>query len=98
MLVSFLIYSFQKCTKIESYAINFGRDVEGTARLISEISNKVFDIDLDQPLDCYTGEYEEILKHREALGLETWEEDGIDWKKWIWIGIGIIGGLFYLLS
>jgi hypothetical protein len=99
---------------VYEYAINFGRDVEGTARLISEISNKVFDYDLGQPLDCFTGEYEEILKHRKALGLgtseedgietseedgiETSEEDGINWKKWIWIGISIIGGLIYLFS
>lgn len=88
------------------YAIDFGKDAEGTARLISEISNKVFGVDIDNPtIDCYTGEYEEILKHRKALfgtseedGIETSEEDGINWKKWIWIGISIIGGLIYLLS
>ena len=79
------------------YAINFGRDVEGTARLISEISNKVFDLDLDQPLDCYTNEYEEVLRHREALGINTLGEDGIDWKKWIWIGVAIIIGLVWIL-
>lgn len=89
------------------YAIDFGKDAEGTARLISEISNKVYGVDLDNPtIDCYTGEYEEVLKHRVALGIGaseengigSLEENGIDWKKWLWIGIGIIGGLIYLLT
>lgn len=80
------------------YAINFGKDIEGTARLISEISNKVFDFDLGQPLDCYTNEYEEVLRHRESIGIDTLGQDGINWKKWIWIGVAIVGGLVYLLS
>lgn len=90
---------------VYEYAINFGKDIEGTARLISEISNKVFDLDLSLPIDCYTNEYEEVLRHRESIGLhtlgrglDTLGQDGINWKKWVWIGIAIVGGLIYLFS
>ena len=74
------------------YAINCGKEFS------CEISNKVFDFDLGQPLDCYTNEYEEVQRHRESIGIYTLGQDGINWKKWVWIGIAIVGGLIYLFS
>lgn len=40
--------------KAVEFAIDFGCDAEGAARLISEVLNKVFEIDLSEPMEYYT--------------------------------------------
>ena len=79
------------------YAIDFGKDVEGTARLISEVASNVFGLDTTQPIDCYTDDYDKVLEHRSSLGLVYQDESSTNWKKWIWIGIAIVAGLISLM-
>lgn len=79
------------------YAIDFGKDVEGTARLISEVVSKVFGLDTTQPIDCYTDDFDKVQEHRRSLGLVYQDESGTNWKKWIWIGIAIVAGLISLM-
>ena len=86
------------------YAIDFGKDAQGAARLISEIAYKIYNWSVGQPIEIYTEEYDALLKIRESLGVGSAEtgQNGVteqtDWKKWIWIGVAIVGGLIYLLS
>lgn len=92
------------------YAIDFGEDALGAAKLISEVANKVYNWDLSKPLEYYTDEYNSLINIREAL-LPASQEQETDWKKWfydesgqinwkrlIWIGVAIVGGLIYLLT
>lgn len=50
--------------KTVEYAIDFGKDAEGAARLISEILNKVYEIDLSEPMEYYTNVGDNIEKCR----------------------------------
>ena len=90
------------------YAIDFGQDAEGAARLISEIHNKVFGCELHKPLIYSTNTGKEIDETRnKMMGYETPVEDVVHtdetssgWdkiKKWIWfviVAIGILLSLF----
>lgn len=89
------------------YAIDFGQDAEGAARLISEIANKVYGRELNKPLIYSTNADEKILEARNKLkGLSTStedsdiSEDSTIWdsvKKWIWFVIAAIGILLSLI-
>lgn len=89
------------------YAINFGRDEEGAAMLISEVAEKVYGCDPNNTLECYTNNSDVIDNIRSSItgvkqGIsyaeETDSDSSANWKKWVWIGISIVGGLIYLFS
>lgn len=86
------------------YAINFGRDEEGAAMLISEVAEKVYGCDPNKALEYYTNNFDVIENIRSSItgvkqGISNTEEtdsdSSADWKKWIWI-VFVIG--FVLLS
>lgn len=87
------------------FAIDFGQDAEGAAILISEVAHNVYGCDLDKTLEYYTDNMYGLEKIRNAIHGRNDSTDVVesylgesDWKKWIWIGIAIVGGLIYLLS
>ena len=84
-------------TTVYQYVINFGQDVEGAARLFSEVANKVYDCPLNRPLLYNTKTYDPTPVNIN-INEDKKEEGNIDWKKWIWIGVAIVGGLIYLFS
>ena len=49
------------------YAIDFGQDAEGAARLISEIMVKVYGVPLDEDVEFYTNVGDNIDKSREQV-------------------------------
>ena len=76
--------------KAISYSINFGQDVEGAARLISEIMEKVFLIPHDEKIDIFTAHGWGVEKRRENANKErgcgtTDDEDGSGSPWWRWI-------------
>lgn len=73
------------------YAIDFGQDVEGAARLISEIANKVFDCPLNSPLIYDTITQEE----QEAIEKENTKKEII--KNIWWIVLAVLGFLVWLI-
>jgi len=79
----------------QEYAIDFGEDVEGAARLISEVLSKVYGIPEDAQL-IYLGEEEQTVVEKKEEKFEKEEVRGYTlWQK---IGIGItIAILFFLL-
>ena len=80
------------------YYVECGSDIEGAARLISEIAIKVFGCKPDMSLTYFTGKNSSVEEFFNNLTGVDAPSNGNDLKKWIWIGIGIIGGLIYLLS
>lgn len=60
----------EECKGIE-YAIDFGEDAEGAARLISEIMIKVFGVSLDEDVEFYTNYGDNIGKAREQIYAST---------------------------
>lgn len=76
------------------YAIDFGQDAEGAARLISEIANKVYGCPLNVPLiyETSTQEEDEI----EAAAIEK-EETKENIKYWIYVVLGALGFLLWLI-
>jgi len=83
----------------QEYAIDFGQDVEGAARLISEVLSKVYGIPEDAQL-IYLGEgeqtpdekkkEEEIPEEEEVKGYTLWQKIGI--------GVSIAILLFFLFG
>lgn len=83
----------------QEYAIDFGLDVEGAARLISEVLSKVYGIPEDAQL-IYLGEgeqtpdekkkEEEIPEEEEVKGYTLWQKIGI--------GVSIAILLFFLFG
>lgn len=59
--------AFGRQQKDYKYNIDFGGDVEGAARLISEIAVKVFGCEPDRALDYYTNRGEAIEENRALL-------------------------------
>ena len=69
--------------RIREYAIDFGKDVEGAARLISEILQKVMLIPLTERIEIFTNQGEAIDQARkEAEKARIGEGDGI--PGWVW--------------
>lgn len=96
----------------QEYAIDFGQDVEGTARLISEVLSKVYGIPEDAQL-IYLGEGEEIKSQeykeepQEVIEDEGWNaaQDIAFWCSLGWAGIfafmimisGVLGLSFWMI-
>lgn len=106
-LAAFPLFDVTCCRKQNSegldlmeycYYVDFGSDPEGAARLISEIAIKVFNCNPDKPLTYFTGTNSRVQEFFDNLSGEVSSSNGNDVKKWIWIGIAIVGGLIYLLS
>lgn len=52
------------------FAIDFGSDTEGAARLVSEILVKVYGLSLDEKIECYTNYGDKIDECREKINEE----------------------------
>lgn len=80
----------------QEYAIDFGQDVEGAARLISEVLSKVYGIPGDAKL-VYLGEEEQIAEEKKEE--EKFDKEEVKgYTLWQKTGIGIsIAILFFLL-
>lgn len=84
------------------YAIDFGEDAEGAARLLSDIAINVFGCDPNSPIECHTnvGAYA-INKSREAVtGIPMGPKVlGLNRNAWILIAaIAIIGITMFLFT
>lgn len=89
------------------YAIDFGQDVEGAARLISEIMIKVNGCSNDTDIDIFTNAGEEAERSRQswkvahgyasATSYEEEEEDETDWGKVLRWTLYILGILIYMM-
>lgn len=84
----------------QEYAIDFGQDVEGAARLISEVLSKVYGIPEDAQL-IYHGEEEQIAGEKDEIQIEY--SDNKEIKKvlsgeemWVCI-IGIVASFLWLI-
>ena len=81
--------------RIREYAIDFGQDAEGAARLVSEILQKVYQIPLAEKIEILTNEGAAVEKARnEAAKARGVNSDGI--PQWVWWVGGII--LFALIK
>lgn len=77
--------------KSSQYAIYFGNDVEGAARIVSEVLEKVFDVNLnDNSIEIYTNSGDNIDKCRKKVDDNfSKEEDstfsifGLKWYWWV---------------
>lgn len=81
----------------QEYAIDFGQDVEGAARLISEVLSKVYGIPEDAQL-IYLGEEDQTPEEKKKVEDKPEEKEVKGYTLWQKIGIGItIAILFFLL-
>ena len=89
--------SFGEKTKIREYAIDFGLDVEGAARLISDIMQKVYQIPLTERIEIFTnnGKINIDKARKEACKARGADFDG-GIPQWVWWVAGII--LFALIQ
>lgn len=71
----------------QEYAIDFGQDVEGAARLISEVLSKVYGIPEDAQL-IYLGEGDEVPGERKEEPQEETETEQKGYSPWQKVGIG----------
>ena len=86
-----------ECKGIE-YAIDFGQDAEGAARLISEIMAKVYGVPLDEDVEFYTNYgSDNVDKSRERL-LAARTGEGKSWPAWHYVVAGIIFIIWWLVS
>lgn len=76
------------------YAIDFGQDAEGAARLISEIANKVYGCPLNVPLIYETSSQEDERIEAAAIAKEEAKENI---KSWIYVVLGALGLLLWLI-
>ncbi len=89
------------------YAIDFGQDVEGAARLVSEIMIKVNGCSNDTDIDIFTNAGVEVGYARQswkvahgyasATSYEEEEEDETDWGKVLRWTLYILGILIYMM-
>jgi hypothetical protein len=80
------------------YAIDFGEDALGAARLISKVFNDVFSLPYETHLDCYTETTENLNKMLWASAEETEQPQESKIPAWVWwvIGVGIL--LYFLIE
>ena len=86
--------------RVYEYAIDFGEDAEGAARLLSDIAINVFGCDPNSPIECHTNVGEDAInKSREAVTGIPQEPKvlGLNRKAWIVIA-AIIGITMYLFT
>lgn len=77
--------------KASEYAIYFGNDVEGAARIVSELLEKVYDVNLnDNSIEIYTNSGDNIYKSRKELEDNFLKEEdstfsifGLKWYWWV---------------
>lgn len=83
--------TFGMKTKSCDYAIDFGQDVEGAARLISEIMQKVYQIPYTEKIDIFTnsGKFNVDKARKEACKARGADFDG-GIPQWVWWVGGII--------
>lgn len=80
------------------YAIDFGEDAEGAARLLSDIAINVFGCDPNSPIECHTNVgADAINKSREAVTGIHMEPKFLGLNKTAWIVITAIGITICLL-
>lgn len=72
----------------QEYAIDFGQDVEGAARLISEVLSKVYGIPEDAQL-VYLGEKEQMVEEKKIEEEIIEEEEVLEYSFWQKIGTGV---------
>ena len=72
----------------QEYAIDFGQDVEGAARLISEVLSKVYGIPEDAQL-IYLGEKEQMVEEKKIEEEIIEEEEAKEYSFWQKIGTGV---------
>ena len=75
------------------YAIDFGGDVEGAARLISKVIHEVESIPYEAKIECYTNSGDDIDKSRATLlGEDIAVDEEKSWlaKNWWWIVLLIL--------
>ena len=72
----------------QEYAIDFGQDVEGAARLISEVLSKVYGIPEDAQL-VYLGEKEQMVEEKKIEEEIIQEEEVLEYSFWQKIGTGV---------
>ena len=82
--------------KAYHYAIDFGEDAEGAARLLSDIFINAYGYSSDSPLEYHTnaGKHE-ILKSRQQVYSNLDSFGGLSNKTWTWIAIAAV--VFVLL-
>ena len=89
---------------IRAYAINFGEDAEGAARLVSEILIKVRGWSPTEPYDMFTNVGRGIVRARNAwMGAHGFgddsgsEEDGLGFSSpWTWVIAAVIFIIFLI--
>ena len=81
------------------YAIDFGEDVEGAARLLSEVATKVYGCDPHKPLEYHTnvGETQIIQSREVVMGNPHLNGNVFNNGTFIWIIIAIIGVIVYFI-
>lgn len=103
LFTSHFCYYTESSLKIKGreYAIDFGEDAEGAARLLSEIFTKVYEVPLDENIEYYTNYGDAIDKSREDVNAARGNDDndgGKSWPVWHYLVAGIILILWWLLS
>lgn len=79
--------------KFYEYAIDFGEDADGAARLISRVLHEIDSLSYETRLDYYTNSGDDIEKNRALLeGRNEIEEKNelasfLDWKSWKFWGV-----------
>ncbi len=91
--------SYGNRERVYEYAIDFGEDAEGAARLLSEVAIKVHGCDPKTPLEYHTNVGEEqILQGRQAFmgdSMQAGNKSNIGTV--IWIILAIIGAIVYFI-
>ena len=80
---------------VSQYAIDFGEDAEGAARLISEILQKVYSVPLTQRLEittaCGSENVDEMRRQADIRhGESSADEDDGEWPWWYYVVGGLI--------
>lgn len=85
--------------RVFEYAIDFGEDAEGAARLLSEVAIKVYGCDPNTPLEYHTSVGEDqINRTREAfMGVPQQNGNKSNVGTIIWIILAIIGAIVYFI-
>ncbi|MDR1813520.1 MAG: hypothetical protein LBR18_01555 [Tannerella sp.] len=91
--------------KVYEYAIDFGNDAEGAARLISKVMHEVFGIPYEADIECHTNSGDDIVRDRaimKGIIFGTPIEENVEEKKstswWIWLLFLVLLGILILIS
>jgi hypothetical protein len=92
--------SFSEGIKFYEYAIDFGGDAEGAARLISKKIHEVDSIPYEAKIECYTNSGDDIDKSRAILwGKDIADGDQKPWYQtwWGYTILSVGGALIYII-